>query len=136
MPGFMISCVPFLLVANDHATPLGTHHDLVLGQLEVEHIDFFLVTTGCQQSRFVYEILQVRAGKPGRGSRQHADVHILRQRHLSNVHLQDTLSPLDVRSWYHNMPIEPSWTEQCGIYDIRPVGCSDENDPIVGLESI
>jgi hypothetical protein len=76
MPGFVISRVALLLVANDHAAPLRTHHDLVLGQLQIEHVDFFLVIPSCQQSRFVYEILQVRAGKPGRGSRQHADVHV------------------------------------------------------------
>jgi hypothetical protein len=52
------------------------------------------------------------------------------------VHLQDTFSPSDVRSWYYNVPIEPPWTEQRGIQYVRPVGCSDENDSLVGLESI
>ena len=76
MPGFMIGRIALFFVADNHAAPLGAHHDLVFGQLQVEHLDFFLVIPSCQQSRFVYEILQVRAGKPGRGSRQHADVHV------------------------------------------------------------
>jgi hypothetical protein len=52
------------------------------------------------------------------------------------MHLQDTFSPSDVRSRYDNVPIEPSWTEQRGIQYVRPVGCGDENDSLVGLESI
>jgi hypothetical protein len=52
------------------------------------------------------------------------------------VHLQDTFSPSDVRSWYDNVPIEPPWTEQRGIQYIRPVGSGDENNSLVGLESI
>src|ERR671924_885864 len=52
------------------------------------------------------------------------------------MHLQDTFSPSDVRSWYDNVPIEPPWTEQRRIQYVGPVGCSDENDSIVGLESI
>jgi hypothetical protein len=52
------------------------------------------------------------------------------------MHLQDTFSPSDVRSWYHNVPIESTWTEQRGIQYVRPVGCSNQNDSIVGLESI
>jgi len=52
------------------------------------------------------------------------------------VHLQDTFSPFDIRPWYYNVPIEPPWTEQRGIQHIRPVGSSDENNSLVGFESI
>jgi hypothetical protein len=52
------------------------------------------------------------------------------------VHLQDTFSPFDIRPRYYNVPIEPPWTEQRGIQHIRPVGGSDENNSLVGFESI
>ena len=95
-----------------------------------------MIVPSRQQSCFVYEILQVRAGKPGRRSRQHFDVHVRCQGDLARVHLQDTFSPSDVGSWYDNVPIEATRTEQCGIQYVRPVGCGDKNDSLVGLESI
>ncbi len=39
-------------------------------------------------------------------------------------------------SWYDNVPIEPPRTEQRGIQYVRPVGCGDKNNSLVGLESI
>src|SRR2546428_234677 len=54
MPGLMISRVALFFVTDNHAAPLRTHHHFVFGQLEVEHVDFFLVIPSCQQSRFVF----------------------------------------------------------------------------------
>jgi hypothetical protein len=58
---------PFVLV-HDHAAALGTHHDLVLGFLEVLHIDQPLVAASGEQCRFVDQIGQIGTRKSGRST--------------------------------------------------------------------
>ena len=66
-------CVPCLvkrggllfLLADDHRAPLGTHQHLVLGVLEVDHLDAIFVATGSDQRSLVDQRLEVGAGEPG-----------------------------------------------------------------------
>ena len=52
------------------------------------------------------------------------------------MYLQNTDSAFDIGSRYDDMPVEPTGSEQCRIQYIGAVGRSDQNNPVVGFESI
>ena len=64
--GLVIGRVPLLLVADDHALALGPHHDFVLGQLKVAHVDLVLVIPRRKERRLVDQVLEIRSGKSRR----------------------------------------------------------------------
>src|SRR5919109_835937 len=136
MAGLMIGRVALLFIADDHAAALGAHHDLVFGQLEVDHIDFFFVIARRQQGRFVYEILQIGAGKTGCSTRQHGDVHVGCQRYLAGMDLENALTPFDIGSRDYNAAIKSSRPEQRRIQHVGSISCGDENDTLIRFESI
>ena len=55
-----------LLVAHDHRAPLGAHHDLVLGLLEVELVDQALVRARREQRGERVELTEARVGRARR----------------------------------------------------------------------
>ncbi len=91
--------VDFLLLflGHDHGLALGTHHDLVLGLLELLHVDHALVAAGGEQRRFVDQVGQVGTGEARRAAREDGGVDVGRQRHLAHVHLQDLLAATHIR---------------------------------------
>src|SRR5437660_5823744 len=58
----VVGRVPALLEADDHRLPLRPHHHLVLGELEVAHLDPLLVLAGRKERRLVHQVLEVGAG--------------------------------------------------------------------------
>ena len=50
--------------------------------------------------------------------------------------LENPFASFDIGSRHHNAAIKPSGTKQRGIQHVRPVSCSNENDPLVGFEAI
>ncbi len=50
--------------------------------------------------------------------------------------LQYLLPADDIGSIDHDMPVKPSWSEESGVEDLRPVGGGHDDDPCIGLETI
>ena len=59
VPGFMIGCRTFLLVAQDQTLPFSSHQHFVFGHLEVDDFHFFLVESRGPERRFVDQVFQV-----------------------------------------------------------------------------
>ena len=97
--GLVIGGQPLLVLGHDQGAPLGAHHHLVLGVLELGHRDEALAAPGGEQRRLVDEVHQVGAGEAGRAARDRLEVDVGRQRHLAHMHLQDLLAADDVRDW-------------------------------------
>jgi len=92
--------------------------------------------TACQQRRLVQQVLQIRAGKAG-GSLGHlTQIHILRQRLVAGVDLQDLLAALNVRQTHIHLTVEPSGTQQRRIEDIHTVGGGQHHHALVGAEAV
>src|SRR5262249_10191031 len=90
VPALVISGVLSLGQRHPHRAPLGAHHDLVLGELEVRHLDLFLVAASSQKRGFVYEIFEIGSCKPGGGACQLVDSHVFRKRYPPSVDLQNS----------------------------------------------
>jgi hypothetical protein len=114
VPGLVVGRVPPLLEADDHGAPLGAHHHLVLGDLEVAHRDPVLVLPRGEERGLVHEVLEVGAGEAGRLAREELDVHVLADRDLPGVHLEDALATLHVRTRHDHAAVEAAGRRSAG----------------------
>ena len=123
-------------VREDQAPALDAQHDLVLGILEVPHVDLPLVPPGGKQGRFVGEVGQIGPGHPRRPLGQHTQTDVWCQRNLPGMDTQDTLAAADVRQVHYYLAVEPSRTQQCRVEHIGPVGRGEENDSVIRFEPV
>ena len=136
MAGLVIGGEPLLVLGHDQGAPLGAHHDLVLGVLELAHGDEPLAAAGGKQRRLVDEVHQVGAGEAGRAARDDLEVDVGRQRHLADVDLEDLLAADDVGIGDDDLAVEAAGTEQRRVEHVGPVGRGDEDDALVRLEAV
>src|SRR5690606_5287980 len=87
--GLVIGGQFLLFVVHGHGAPLGAHHDLVLGVLEVDVGDHAPVAARGGQGRLVDQVGQVGAGEARGAARDVLDVDVGGQRHVLHVHAQD-----------------------------------------------
>src|SRR6266849_3166790 len=127
---------PPFLDADDHRAPLGAHHHLVLGDLEVAHRDPVLVLARGEQGRLVDQVLEVGAREARGLAREEVDVHVLADRDPAGVDLQDALAPLHVGARHDDAAIESAGSQQRRVQDVRSIGGGDQDDALVGLEAV
>src|SRR5215813_13719452 len=127
---------PLLGVTDDYRPPLDPHQDLVLGVLEVRHLDELLVLSRGEEGGLVDEVREVGPRKAGSAPRQHLQLDVRRQRNPAGVDAQDLLAPLHVGSRHHHLPIESPGPEQRRVQYVRPVRRSDQDDAVVRLEAV
>ena len=68
MTRFMVGSIALLVLRHHHAAALGAHHYLVLGFLEVFHVDQTFVGARCKQGRLVHQIGEIGTGKSRRSA--------------------------------------------------------------------
>ncbi len=128
--------VRFSVSRDDHRAPLDAHQDLVLGVLEVAHLDELLVLARGEQRRLVDEVGEVGAREARRAAREHLQLDVRRERDAARVHAQDLFPALHVRARHHDLAIEAAGPQERRIEDVGPVGGRDEDDALVGLEAV
>ena len=136
MAGLVEGGVALLLLRHDHRLALGAHHDLVLGLLELDHLDELLAAPGRKQRRLVDDVLEVCPREPRRAAGDDGGVHVFGQRHPLHVDLEDLLAPANVRQRHHHLSVEAARTQERGVQHVRAVGGGDDDDAVVGLEAV
>src|SRR5512137_67201 len=102
----MISSVLSLLQANDHAFPFCTHHDLVLGKLEVAHGYLVFAIPCCIENGLINKILYVCTGESRGSPCYHRKINIIRKRRLSCVHLENLFPSFYIGKRNYDLPIK------------------------------
>ena len=97
MTRLVVGRVFALFLRHDHAFALGAHQDLVLGLFKVLHFHRAGTAAGGHQRRFIAQVGQISPRHAGRAAGDHQRTHILAQRHLAHVHIQNLLTATDVR---------------------------------------
>ena len=136
MSGLVIGGQPLLVLGHHHRAPLGAHHDLVLGVLELAHRDRALAAARRHQCRLVDQIGKIGARKARRAAGDDLRIDIRSERHLAHVHFQDLLSAGNVRVRHDDLAIEAARAQQRGVEHVRPVGRGDQDDAFIGLEPV
>ena len=104
--GFVIGGVALFLFADDQRLAFHAHHDLVLGQLEIELRDHFAILAGGHQGCLVHQIGQVGAGESGRAAGDNREIDIIGERRLLGVDPQNHFAALDVGTANHHAAVE------------------------------
>ena len=102
---------------------LGTHHDLVLGDLKIGHRHNLFVVARGVQSRFVDDVRKIGTGKSGRAAGDDADIDAFVKRDLACVNLQDAFAAANVRPADDNASVKSSRAKQAPDRE-RPAGWS------------
>ena len=100
-----------LLVGDDHRAALGAHQHLVLGLLEVDHVDLVLVATRGDERRLVDQALQIGAGETGRAAGDDLEIDRGRQRDAPDVDVQDADAAAQIRARHHDAAVEAPRTK-------------------------
>src|SRR2546423_1713180 len=87
LPGPVEGGEGLFLLGHHHRAPLGAHHDLVLGVLELGHRHRALAAPRRHQGRLVDEIGEIGAGEAGGAAGDDLRVDIGGERHLAHVDL-------------------------------------------------
>src|SRR5690554_2988712 len=134
--GFVVGSVELFLVGHDHGFALGAHHDLVLGHLEFVHLDQALAGAGGEQGRLVHQVGQVGAGEAGRTTGDGRRHHIITQRDLAHVYLEDLLATTDIRQANDHLTVEAARAQQRRVEHVRTVGRGNHVNTVVGFEAV
>ena len=52
------------------------------------------------------------------------------------MHAQDFLATLDIRVRHLHLPVKTTWAQQRRVKNVRAVGCRNDDDALIGLETI
>ena len=136
MAQLVVGGQPLLLLGHDHRAPLGAHHDLVLGQLEVGHADHPLADAGREQGRLVDDVGEIGAREAGRAARDHLGIDVGPDPDLLHVHLEDFFPTQNVGVRHDHLAVEAARPQQRRIEHVRAVGRGDQDHALVGLEAV
>ena len=136
VPRLVVGDRALLALADDHGAPLDAHQDLVLGVLEVGHLDELLVLSRGQEGGLVHEVREVGPRKAGSAPRQYLQLDVRRVRDPARVDPEDLLPTLHVRPRHDDLAVEAARPKQGRVEHVGPVGRRDQDDAVVGLEAV
>jgi hypothetical protein len=94
------------------------------------------VGAGGEERCLVHEVREIGAGETGRAARDDRRPHVLCERELAHVDLEDLLPSAYVRQRYDDLPVEPAGPKQRRVEHVGPVGCRDYDHALVALETV
>ena len=122
--------------AQHQAFTSGAHHDTVARVFKVNPLDLARTSAYCEQCRFVDEIGEVRTAHSRRclGHGVHVDVgsHAL----VARVHLENREALFEFGQRHHDLAIEATRTQQCGIENVGAVGGRQNHDSFGGFKTV
>ena len=74
--------------------------------------------------------------KPGRAACNDRGLHVLGQRQLAHVHLEDLLASAHVRQRHDDLAVEAARAQQRRVEHVGPVGGRDDDDALVAFETV
>ena len=134
--GLMISRDALVLLGDDLRTLLLADADLDQRFINVrlDHIAAILLRGA--DGGLVHEVLQIRAGEARGGLRDLTEVHVLGQRLVPRMNLQDLLAALHVGLSNADLPVKTTRTHDGGVEDIHTVRRGHHDDALVRAETV
>ena len=94
--GLVVGGDLLFFIREQHGLAFGAHHDLVLGNFKVVHVDGLAVVAGGGQGSFVHHIGEVRAGEAWCPTSKDVEVDVFRHGDLFRVDAKHFLTTADV----------------------------------------
>ncbi len=136
MTGFVVGDQAALLLGDDPGLALGTGDHPVDRLFHLHHGDLGLAATGRQKGSLVDQVGEVGAGEARGATGQNPQLHVRTEGLALGVDLENALPPEDVGCIDHDLAVKTPGTKQSRIEDVGPVGGGDDDDTVVGVESV
>ena len=98
--------------------------------------DAFQSAARREQSGFVDDVGQFRAGITGRAAGDDGEIDAFGELHFLGMDPQDFFAAFHVRQIDRDLAIETARAQQRRIENIGPVGGGDDDDAFLGIESV
>ena len=125
-----------LLLVIHQAAALATELHLLARIIDVDHLDLFLVAAAGEQGGLIQEIGQLGPGQAGRAAGDHGEVDIFRETDLAGMDPEDLLAAVEIGQVDVNLAVEAAGPQQRAVQHVRTVGRGNDDDALVGIESI
>ena len=124
------------LFAHDLGFLFGADHDLDGRLLYLLHRDSLFVGSRGKQRRLVKKVFQIRARKARGGFRDGFQLDVGSKRLFARVHLEDSLTSVDVGIADDDLTVEASRTEQSRVKHVGTVCRGDEDNALVHAKAV
>ena len=125
---------PFIVVEDVFTQ--RSHEHLVAGQLEIVAGDTIFVGLGGDQRRLVDQVPQIGPGEADRAGGDLFQVHVIVQRDVADMHLDDAHATCLGRPIDGHVPIESAGTQQRRIEHVGTIRGRQHDDRLVLLEAV
>ena len=136
MARLVVRRVAAFVLSHHHGAAFAPHHDLVLGVLEVAHLDDAAVAARGEERRFVDEVREVRAREARRAARDDRGVDVGADGDLAHVDVQNLLAAADVGKRHHDLTVEAARAQERRVEHVRTVRRGDHDDVRAGVEPV
>ena len=125
-----------LIRRYDAAALFGPRDDLDHRLFHVLHGDDRAVLPGGKKRRFIEKVCKVRAREACRRLGKRFEVHVVSQRLILRVHLQDGFAPAPVGGSHINLPVKAAGTQERRVEDVLAVCCRNDDHARVAAEAV
>ena len=125
-----------VFIRKQHGLALGAHHDLVLRDFKVIHMNSLAIVTSSRKGSLVDHVCEISTGETRGATRENVQVDILGHGNLLGVNLQDLFTATNVRAVNDDATIKAAWPEKSRIKNIRTICGGNKNDAIVRFKAI
>ena len=136
MASLMVRCQPLFVVCHHMALLLCSHYNLNGSFLDLCHSDRLQIPPRCQQSCFIQQVFQVRAGKTRRRLGNRFEFNVWRKRLSACMNLEDFLTALNVGIADHHLAVKTAGAHQSGVQNIRAVCRCNHNYAFVRAKTV
>ena len=124
------------LLGDDGALLLGACDDGFKGRQQVVLVHGLAALAHGPQGRLVHQVRQVRAHAACGGLGDLVQVHVLRQADVPGVDLQGGKSARQIGPVHGDAPVEAAGPQQGLVQHLRPVGGSQHDNALAGVEAV
>ena len=136
MACLVIGCDAFFLLGNNMALLLSADADLDEGIFDIRLCEEGTVRLCRSNGSLIEQIFEVSAGEARRSARDLLQIHIVAQRLVGSMDLEDLLPALHVGTSHRDFAVEAARPQDRGVEDVDPVGRRHDDDPFIDTKAV
>ena len=133
---FVIRGDAFVSFADDAALFLRTRDDLIDTFVDIAHRNDLSVVARAKDCRLVQKVFDVRAGEARSKTGKRFEIDVGGKRFVPCVNLEYFFPAANVGDLYVNLTVETAGAQQCGVENIRAVGCRHNDNAVVLFKAV
>mmetsp|Transcript_11256 Transcript_11256/g.23560 ORF Transcript_11256/g.23560 Transcript_11256/m.23560 type:complete len:202 (-) Transcript_11256:1072-1677(-) len=138
MPSLMVCNQLILLCSNCGSTSLllQTNHDPVNCPINLLPSNSRFASPCCRNGSLIHQVLQLSTTEARRPPCNGLKINIWFKWLAPCMHSKDSLSALEIRQINSNLPVKPSWPQQCIVQNVHPVSSCNGDNTWIAIKTI